>query len=100
MMTTETPQPQQLKISPDFLYRFIYGRLVQKFGSTNKMVSVESVLEVCHRCTFNIPRRYDDRILQDLEALGFIERVNKFKLKFVGYGADKRLAELTEYFLW
>ena len=83
-----------------FLYIYIYGVLVNKFGNRNMILPVNSIVEVFHRYFHNIPRRYDHVILRDLERMGYIEKIDKWKVRFNGYDSEDELKILTQNFIW
>lgn len=88
------------KDTEPIVYLHLYQKLVERFGQRDMIAPTTVVLELCHRLFHNIPRKYDYLILADLEKFGFIEKIDKLKIKFNGYESNKKLRHINRNFIW
>jgi hypothetical protein len=80
-----------------FPYLWIYKKFCDRWGRCNIIVYTTEVKEVMRRTIYQIPKRYDDKLLKQMERYDLILRINKHKTKILGAMANKRLKKIDSY---
>jgi len=74
--------------------------MVDTIGITDEIVTTKTLLEFWHRNIYNVPRKYDVHILNEMCEMGLLRRINTHKYMFFGRTAKNSLKRLRDNFLW
>lgn len=83
-----------------FLYLYVFKLMTDKIGMEDQITTTKQLLEFWHRNIYNVPRKYDIHILNEMCAMGLIEKINTQKYRFYGGKASYKLKRLRDNFLW
>jgi hypothetical protein len=83
-----------------FLYLYVFKLITDKVGMEDQMITAKQLLEFWHRNIYNVPRKYDIHILNEMCSMGLLEKINSQKYKFYGESASNKLKKLRDNFLW
>lgn len=83
-----------------FLYLYVFKLMTEKLGMADQMTTTKTLLEFWHRNIYNVPRKYDTHLLEEMCQMGLIEKINSQKYKFYGEKASNKLKRLRDNFLW
>ncbi len=86
------------EIKEDFLCLWVYKKVKEK-ANGRLILPHYTLLEVIRRTCNRIPKKYDYWIIKDLEARGYIKKLNKNKYEITGGNRDMKLASYS-YPLW
>lgn len=64
------------------------------------MVTTKQLLEFWHRNIYNVPRKYDIHLLNEMCDYGLLDKINTQRYMFYGHKARKKLRKLRDNFLW
>lgn len=79
------------------VYLWIYKKFCDRWGRCNIIVYTTEIKGIMRRVIWQIPRKYDDKMLKDMEKYNLIMRINKHKHKIFGAEANKRLKKIDDY---
>lgn len=82
------------------VYLWIFKKFCDKWGRYNSIVYSTELIEVIRRTVYQVPKKYDYFILNEMVRYELLEPINKKKHKILGSCANKRLKKLDNYFLW
>lgn len=82
------------------LYLYIFKLMTDKMGMLDQITTAKQLLEFWHRNIYNVPRKYDLHILNEMCDMGLLEKINTQKYKFFGKSASIKLKKLRDNFLW
>ena len=82
------------------VYLWIYKKFCDKWGRYNVIVFTKDIEEIIRRTVYQIPKKYDQCIIKELERFELIENINQHKFKLNGSLANKKLKKLDNYFAW
>jgi hypothetical protein len=82
------------------LYLYVYRLMVDKLGMEDQITTNKQLLEFWHRNIYNVPRKYDAHILNEMCEYGLLEKINTQKYYFYGKKAGYKLKRLRSNFLW
>ena len=73
--------------------------MTEKLGMMDQITTAKELLEFWHRNIYNVPRKYDVHILNEMCEMGLLEKINSQKYKFYGDKAKNKLKKLRDNFL-
>lgn len=79
------------------VYLWIYKKFCDRWGRCNIIVYTTEVKEILRRTIYQIPKKYDDEMLKDMQKHGLVERINKHKHKILGAEANKKLKKIDDF---
>lgn len=86
---------------PPLLYLYVFKLMVDRIGLIDQIVTTKQLLEFWHRTIYNVPRKYDRHILDEMCMYGLIEKINSQKYMFYGNKNKNMLRrKLNDKFLW
>lgn len=83
-----------------FLYAWLYQRMLWKFGKRDQAVPTKQLIEVMRRTIYQIPRRFNYVMIDEMNEYGLLKKVNSQKCVFLGASAHHKLHKFKDYFLW
>jgi len=83
-----------------FLYLYVFRLMTEKLGMADQITTTKTLLEFWHRNIYNVPRKYDIHLLNEMCEMGLIEKINTQKYRFYGKRASNKLKRLRDNFLW
>lgn len=82
------------------LYLYVFRLMIDKIGMEDQIITNKQLLEFWHRNIYNVPRKYDAHILNEMCEYGLLEKINTQKYQFNGKKASQKLKRLRSNFLW
>lgn len=83
-----------------FLYLYVFRLMTDRLGMEDQLTTKKQLLEIWHRNIYNVPRKYDIHVLNEMCEMGLIDKVNTQKYRFYGGKANHKLKKLRDNFLW
>ena len=74
--------------------------MTQSLGMADQITTSKQLLEFWHRNIYNVPRKFDIHILNEMCEMGMLEGINSQKYRFFGARAAYKLKKLRMFFLW
>jgi hypothetical protein len=74
--------------------------MTETLGMVDEITTTKTLLEFWHRNIYNVPRKYDVHILNEMCEMGLLKRINTHKYVFYGRKAKQVLRPLRDNFLW